>query len=182
MKVAEHQFEWMTTKGGLEPYHKFLDIGCSSLMAGILFIDYLDIGNYYGIDIKPEHIENGRKRVRYNNLQYKEPKLIHDGNFNFEYFGEKFDRILAQSVFTHLKIPEIFECLKHVRNVLDKNGIFYATYIGIDVWRSKSSGYNTFFYDFGEFANWGKEAGLKVENIGDWGHPNKGQQLMRFWI
>jgi hypothetical protein len=93
----------------------------------------------------------------------------------------KFDRILAQSVFTHLRIPEIFECLKHVRNVLKDNGMFYATYIGIDETRSKQPGYNTFFYDFGVFANWGNEAGLKVENIGNWNHPNKGQLLMRFW-
>ena len=32
---------------------RMLEIGCGNLRAGRLFIDYLDAGDYYGIDISP---------------------------------------------------------------------------------------------------------------------------------
>ncbi len=31
-----------------------LDIGCGNLRAGWRFIDYLEAGHYYGIDISPD--------------------------------------------------------------------------------------------------------------------------------
>ena len=39
-----------------------LEIGCGNLRAGRLFIDYLDAGNYYGIDISPDILLAARAR------------------------------------------------------------------------------------------------------------------------
>ena len=39
---------------GLQPSDKFVDVGCGALRGGRHFIEYLENGNYYGLD---KHIE-----------------------------------------------------------------------------------------------------------------------------
>ena len=46
---------------GLRSYHTLLDVGCGSLRGGKLFIPYLDVGNYYGIEPLKELVIEGIK-------------------------------------------------------------------------------------------------------------------------
>ncbi len=52
-----------------------LDIGCGNLRGGRLFIDYLDAGNYYGIDISPEILVAALDTIAEYRLQPKLPRL-----------------------------------------------------------------------------------------------------------
>src|SRR5260370_13288520 len=56
------QFEYLL-KHGLRPSDRMLEIGCGNLRAGRLFIDYLDAGNYYGLDISPEILLAGQRTL-----------------------------------------------------------------------------------------------------------------------
>src|SRR5437667_11948751 len=53
-KFDEHRrFQMALLKEqGLIPSHKFLEIGCGPLTGGIPIIEYLEPGNYIGIDIR----------------------------------------------------------------------------------------------------------------------------------
>ncbi len=114
---------------GLKPWHRFLDVGCATLRAGRWMIRYLEPGNYTGVDISPAALRYGRRLVRQERLTDRRPRLIlSDGNLKFEQFGEeKFDYVIAQSVFTHLMDSQIDECLSHVHRVLSPTGAFYFT-------------------------------------------------------
>ena len=46
---------------GLEPQHYLLDIGCGTLRGGIPLIDYLNVGNYTGIERRRKVLEEGGK-------------------------------------------------------------------------------------------------------------------------
>ena len=53
LKIGQMQFDYLV-EHGLKPGDRMLEIGCGNLRAGRLFIDYLDAGNYYGMDISPD--------------------------------------------------------------------------------------------------------------------------------
>jgi hypothetical protein len=65
---------------GLRPEHKLLDVGCGCFRAGRYFIDYLDRGNYYGVDANLSLMQTGydielsdqhRARLQVENLRAK---------------------------------------------------------------------------------------------------------------
>ena len=47
---------------GLKPEHKLLDVGCGPLRGGIKFINYLEPGNYYGVDKRADVIDESNRR------------------------------------------------------------------------------------------------------------------------
>jgi hypothetical protein len=53
---------------------RLLEIGCGNLRAGHLFIDYLESGNYHGIDISPPILTAALQTVS-DGLQAKVPHL-----------------------------------------------------------------------------------------------------------
>ena len=53
LKIGQMQFDYLVSHG-LKPDMRMLEIGCGNLRAGRLFIDHLDPGHYYGVDISPE--------------------------------------------------------------------------------------------------------------------------------
>ena len=56
---------------GLQPKHRFFDIGCGSLRGGVHFIRYLDKNNYFGTDISSELIKVGIKKELTSELRKK---------------------------------------------------------------------------------------------------------------
>ena len=129
-EMGKHQFEFVR-RYGLLPHHKFLDIGCGSLRGGVFFIDYLNVGNYTGFDISSKIIEAGKEQILKSNLRSKEPKLLVNETKNLEFDflgGERFDYLLAQSVFSHLQPAHIKECFDNLHKVLRPNARFYFTY------------------------------------------------------
>lgn len=118
-------------KHGLQTRHSMLDIGCGTLRAGLHFIEYLEAGNYYGMDISRKAIEHGWKLVERNDLAAKVPRLSvsEERNLKFaEYKELKFDFILAQSVFSHLRPEDISECFEHIANIMTDDSLFFFTF------------------------------------------------------
>ena len=185
-QLGNLQFEYLINNG-LRPHHFLLDIGCGSLRGGIHFIKYLEKGHYFGIDKDIEVLEGGRIEIAENSLQNKEPILKFDESFDFTSLDQKFEYILAQSVFTHITLDTIKKCIQNVNKVLIKEGKFYATFfednrrencdepmiiesidgLTIETYPNK----DPYHYKFSEFQRIVKDTTLSVKYIGDWNHP-----------
>jgi cyclopropane fatty-acyl-phospholipid synthase-like methyltransferase len=188
-EIGRLQFEFLRARG-LKPRHRLLDIGCGSLRGGIHAIKYLDPGNYYGLDINPSLIEAGRHELSLAGLTHKNPHLALSGRFELGLFREKFDYLLALSVFTHLFANHIIRCLAEVREVLAPEGRFFATFflaphsVHLAPIVHQPGGVKTqydcdpFHYSQDEIRAMAKLANLSVEIIRDWNHPRAQQMLM----
>jgi cyclopropane fatty-acyl-phospholipid synthase-like methyltransferase len=112
-------------KQGLLPNHVFLDLGCGWLRGTIELIDYLEDGNFYGIDISKTNIDKAKARAKQSSKHL--PNLAVASRFEINQIWPKvqFDYILAASLFTHIYPPDLQECLHAVSTVL--GGKFYAT-------------------------------------------------------
>ena len=108
---------------------RMLEIGCGNLRAGRLFIDYLDAGNYYGVDISPDILLAAQDTITEFGLQGKAPylTLVRDMRFAFLPAGQ-FDVVHAHSVFSHSPIDVIGECLSNIGRVMAPGGFFDFTF------------------------------------------------------
>jgi len=114
---------------GLRQNHYLLDIGCGSLRAGRLLMTYLLPGHYFGIEPTEWPIEAVlEEELGAGFLQIRKPVISHNDCFNLSLFGQRFDYILAHSIFTHAALPQIEKCLSEVKKTLGLTGIFAATY------------------------------------------------------
>lgn len=177
-EMGRHQFEFLSARG-LGPQHRLLDIGCGSLRGGLLFIDYLDVGNYTGFDLSTQVIEVAKSKVAENGLDYKNPKLLvnKDRNLKFDFLdGSRFDFILAQSVFSHLLPEHIDECFGHISQVMAPGGKFFFTHHPGVQFRQRSA--TDFEYPKSFFAELSQKYGFLLE---DWSeeyrHP-RGQNML----
>jgi ubiquinone/menaquinone biosynthesis C-methylase UbiE len=129
LKVGEMQFSYLL-KHGLRPDHRILDIGCGNLRAGWRLIQYLDSGNYYGVDISPDILLAALKELRDQRLQHKYPHLVLVNDLKFEFVpDESFDVIHAHSVFTHTRVDAIEQCFASAARLLKPSGFFDLTYL-----------------------------------------------------
>lgn len=129
-EIGKLQFDFLVEKG-LSKEHRMLDIGCGTLRGGRFFIDYLDPGNYTGIDLSPKAIEFAGKLVAEESLSDKRPRLLVNKEMNLKFKqlrGGAFDFLLAQSVFTHLKPEHIEECFESIGSIMHDNSVFYFTF------------------------------------------------------
>jgi SAM-dependent methyltransferase len=112
LKLGQMQFDYLL-RHGLEPGDRMLEIGCGNLRAGRLFIDYLDPGNYYGIDISPDILMAAQQ--------------VSDLKFGF-LPDAQFTVIHAHSVFSHSPLEVIEECLAHVGRIMTPDAVFDFTF------------------------------------------------------
>lgn len=116
---------------GLQPHHRFIDMGCGSLRAGVPLTDYLDANRYYGVDISQDLLDAGYEReIIPAGLDAKLPRshLAADADFDATGFGVRFDYGIAQSVFSHMPVSRLTDCLKALLPVYVEGGRFYVTY------------------------------------------------------
>jgi SAM-dependent methyltransferase len=128
LQIGQLQFDYATGHG-LKPDMRMLEIGCGNLRAGRLFIEYLDPGNYYGIDISPDILLAAQDTLAEHDLQARFPHLtlVKDLRLQFLPAGG-FDFVHAHSVFSHSPIPVIDECFAHVGRILAPGGFFDFTF------------------------------------------------------
>ena len=120
------QFRLLTTLG-LRREHKILDFGCGSLRCGKLLIPYLDSENYYGQDPNGWLIEKGiKEEVGKEILSIKKPNFSNVGDFTVG-FNERFDFVIAQSVFSHTDLTTTEKGLKSIYESLKDDGIALVT-------------------------------------------------------
>lgn len=162
---------------GLKSNQTIIDLGCGILRGGIPLIEYLDIDNYYGMDITLKALLEGHRRIHKNGLEMKKPTLIHNSDLRFrELQGIKANWLLAQSVWTHLPPENLEQCLNNMGRALSPNATIVAT-----IHETKSSepemigSVDRINIDFAYSLDWiRKTAGEKysVDHL-DVSHPNE---------
>jgi SAM-dependent methyltransferase len=164
------QFDYLR-KHGLKPSDRFLDYGCGPAAAGIYFIEYLDPGQWVGVDISNESIKVGQELIERKGLAGKKPELIYIPRGDLAPLaGRKFDVILAQSVFTHLPPDAIIAILERLRPLLEPASRIYASFSSTAGGIVQQQLHN-WYYDYVFIQTAAADAGLAVEVLEDWVHP-----------
>jgi SAM-dependent methyltransferase len=128
LALGKMQFDYLVSHG-LAPGDRMLEIGCGNLRAGWRFIDYLETGNYYGIDISPDILIAAQRTLADRDLQAKLPHLSPVRDLTFGFLPDAaFTVVHAHSVFSHSPIEVIDECLAHVGRILAPGGFFDFTF------------------------------------------------------
>ena len=187
-EMGQKQLEFLQEQG-LRPEHRFLDVGCGSFRAGRLLVDYLDPGNYYGIDINASLMERGyelelndeqRERLPVENLRVTD-------RFDAD-FGEPFDMAIAQSVFTHMSLNNCRLCLHRIGASMKPGAKFFVTFFEggphqpIDAVLQHGTRFterNSYWY-YRQDLRWiTRRTPWSFRYIGDWGHP-RGQRMLEY--
>jgi cyclopropane fatty-acyl-phospholipid synthase-like methyltransferase len=111
---------------GLQPHHRLLDFGCGTLRGGLPLIEYLDEGNYVGLDVRTETMREACLELEESGLARKRPTIIHAGDLSLLSFGHRFEFIWAFSVLIHLDDSDLARTLNFVARNLLPDGAFFA--------------------------------------------------------
>ena len=181
-------------KQGLLPHHSFIDIGAGSFRAGVKLIPYLDVGNYYGIDVQGALLQAGyAKEILPAGLAIRFPRtnFAVTSSFDLSSFGRTFDYGIAQSVFTHMPLQRLHDCLVAVAPYFRVSGqLFVTVFLGSEANPAKPAvqipgvishpdqdPYHTtvaFLHAMsGKLSEW------RMDILGDWDHP-RNQQMISF--
>jgi SAM-dependent methyltransferase len=128
LEIGKLQFDFAVSHG-LKPDMRMLEIGCGNLRAGWLFIDYLEPGNYYGVDISPDILVAAQDTIAEQGIAAKLPHLTLVTDLRLQFLPDaSFDFVHAHSVFSHSPIEVIDECFAHVGRVMTAGGFFDFTF------------------------------------------------------
>jgi len=116
-------------KNGLYPENKVLDVGCGSLRGGYWVINFLNPNCYYGIEPDQEKLEIGKSKILGREiLEDKKPQFDFNEDFNFNCFNQKFDFVIARSIWTHASKKQIIQMLESFIKTKTKHGVFLTSY------------------------------------------------------
>lgn len=176
------QFNFLLTQG-LKPQDVFLDIACGSLRAGVHFIQYLNAGNYLGIEKEQDLIDAGiEKELGSAVYDQKKPEIIASSRFEFEKFSKKPSYALAHALFTHLTAEDIQNCMSKLRACVAPGCKFYVTFFeaGTESRNPNASHDHTYFkYTPAQMSAFGTQTGWIPLYIGEWKHP-RGQKMIQY--
>jgi SAM-dependent methyltransferase len=128
-QVGRMQFDYLV-EHGLKPQHRVLDIGCGNLRAGIHLIDYLEPGNYVGVDLSPEILFSAQQNVAKHGLQDKMPYLVVIDGTTLDFLPSgAFDVAHAHSVFSHTPLAVYESYVAQIGRLLAPSGFFDFTFI-----------------------------------------------------
>jgi cyclopropane fatty-acyl-phospholipid synthase-like methyltransferase len=168
------QFRLLCTLG-LRANHSLLDVGCGSLRSGRLFLSYLDEGRYFGIEPNKWLIEDAIKnQVGEDLIALKKPQFDHNDEFITDVFSQKFDFIIAQSIFSHTGSDMISTGLGNFNKSLKLDGLVAATFVeGASDFDGSGWVYpGCVNYRQSTIENYAREAGLFVIRL-PWYHPRQ---------
>ncbi|MFI0355318.1 class I SAM-dependent methyltransferase [Actinomadura sp. 9N407] len=167
LALGKMQFDYLAGHG-LRPTDRLLEIGCGNLRAGRLFIDYLEPGNYYGVDISPDILLAAHDTLGRYGLQDRLPHLTLVRDLGLEFLpAGLFDVVHAHSVFSHSPLPVIRECFENIGRVMAPGGFFDFTFD-----RTEGKEHHVlredFYYRTETLLALADEYGLKGEFMDDW--------------
>lgn len=192
-QIGMLQFDYLKNHG-LEPNHRLLDIGCGSLRGGVHFINYLEPGNYWGIDINQSLLDAGwEHELGPAGLQSRQPQdqLVQLDDFQFDRLGTSFDMAIAQSLFSHMNFNNIRRCLRSLEPLLASGGKFFATIFTVPADHDleepcpqldtvvSHSVRDPFHYRVADMAHAAEGLDLTATFLGDWDHP-RNQKMVVF--
>lgn len=193
-EIGKLQFKHLVSEG-LRPGHTLLDIGCGPLRGGLHFVKYLDPGHYFGIDVNQPFLDAGYDvELARAGLQDRLPRenLICAAEFDPPLPDAMFDFAIAQSVFTHLMLNRIRQCLTRTARLMKPGGRLYATFFELPEGaptdrplRHEPGGIMTYdirdpyHYRVSDFEFAIRGLPWRLRHIGDWHHP-RGQRMLVF--
>ncbi len=121
------QYEYLV-QNGLLPGHRLLDFGYGAGRAGIHLIDYLETGNYVGLDGHEPSINAFiTYEIELNRLKNKKPEIACVNLERMKFTTElPFDYILAFSVFNHMEHHSY--AMQNIAHAIKKPGILVTTF------------------------------------------------------
>jgi SAM-dependent methyltransferase len=181
LRLGQLQFDYLTGHG-LQPGDRMLEIGCGNLRAGRLFIDHLNTGNYYGVDISPDILLAAQRTLVEFGLRAKLPHLTLVRDLRFDFLpAAEFSVVHAHSVFSHSPIEVIDECFAHVGRIMSADAIFDFTFD-----RTEGDEHQVlredFYYRAETLIGHAQEHGFDARVMDDWaglGHPQAKIRLTR---
>lgn len=111
---------------GLKPEHYLLEVGCGTLRGGIPLIEYLENSHYFGIEVREEALNEGKKELTDSKLEDKKPTLLLSPDISQQTINQSFDYIWAFSVLFHMDDKILNDTLAFVSKHLSTTGTFYA--------------------------------------------------------
>jgi len=180
---------------GLLPRHALIDIGAGCFRAGVRLVPFLEPGNYYAIDKHAVLLEAGYAReIEPEGLAGRFPRgnFAATADFDIIRFGRVFDFGIAQSVFTHMPIARLKDCLTAIKPYFRPGGQFLITvFLASDavadqpctqmpggvVTFPNSNPFHTTLAALNHLAS--EATGWLMSIIGDWAHP-RNQQMVCF--
>jgi hypothetical protein len=179
-EIAKMQLNFLKSEGLLSS-HTLMDIACGSLRAGRLFINYLDAGNYLGIDKEIDLIIRGvAEELSISTFIEKRPVFAISGDFEFNKFHLRPDYAIAQSLLTHLTAKDIYRCFQSLREFIVDDGKFYATFFEVQSETENppsSDAIDCFYYTKDQMKTLANMTGWRMKYIGEWGHPRQQKML-----
>lgn len=168
---------------GLREEHKVLDVGCGSLRAGRLLLQFLLPGRYFGIEPNSWLWQQSlATEIGEDIVRIKAPRFSDDDAFTFTEFGETFDFIVAQSIFSHTGGDILDRPMEQARMSLNPGGQFLFTIIDeytelYDRLQHGNEGKGwkypgCFKFDKADVHERCERAGLHVQRL-DWFHPRQ---------
>jgi SAM-dependent methyltransferase len=170
---------------GLAPTDTLVDIGCGTLRGGVPLIEYLDAGNYAGVDVRTEVEGEARSELVENHLEGKSPALSFGQGLPELHLGRQFDCAWAFAVLFHLTDEHLEECFAFVREHLKPTGCFYANAnVGQhtpDTWRE----FPVIWRPLAHYETSAAAVGLRCEDLGSLGSlghdfTGQAQRMLRF--
>ncbi|MHB9861639.1 class I SAM-dependent methyltransferase [Streptomyces sp. YIM S03343] len=178
LALGQMQFDYLL-EHGLTPQDRMLEIGCGNLRAGWRFIDYLEPGHYYGVDISPDILIEAQKTLVRHDLQDRLPCLTPVGDLTLGFLPEGwFTVVHAHSVFSHSPLAVIEECLAHVGRVLAPDGFFDFTFDRTDGPEHHVL-HEDFYYRTETLISLAEQHGLTARFMDDWEKRPHGQSKIR---
>lgn len=168
----------------MRPHHRLLDVGCGSLRGGVRFIEYLEPGNYYGLEPSMPLLGAGISiELPLAGIgPDKRPRFLINDDFDLSELppNVRFDYAFANSVFTHLPPDRIEQSTRTVLERLTPQGKFFATFYMAkkrDLEGPPRPWIGNARYPAKEIKSMVEAAGGQAKFIGDWEHARKEQRM-----
>lgn len=142
-EVGNHLLELLVERGGLQPQHRVLDVGCGTGRVARPLTAYLRTGSYEGLDIVRPSIEwcrsayRGFPHFRFHhadifNRAYNPGGQIMAADYRFPFEDGSFDFVLLTSVFTHMLADDTRHYLREIERLLAPGGRILLTAFLLD--------------------------------------------------
>jgi glycosyltransferase involved in cell wall biosynthesis len=112
---------------GCEPHHRVLEVGCGALVAGFPVMQYLDAGNYAGIDPNRWLFESSLRVAEVSSVNLdKRPRFFARSDFRTG-TGEKFNFIFSHSILSHASNDQLTDFFAAAAEQLAEGGVLAAS-------------------------------------------------------